>query len=77
MQERVPAELRGRVFSTNTALSWALLPLGFVVSGALVEYAGVTWTLLAMASAYAVATLWLVATPALWEMNERNVTSVA
>jgi MFS family permease len=71
MQERVPSELRGRVFSTNTALSWALLPLGFVASGALVEYAGVTWTLLAMASAYAAATLWLLATPALHEMDSR------
>jgi MFS family permease len=69
MQERVPAQLRGRVFSTNTALSWALLPLGFVASGVLVEYAGVTWTLLSMACAYALATLWLCATPALREMN--------
>jgi hypothetical protein len=29
-----------------------------------------------MASAYAVATLWLVATPALREMNARNATCV-
>jgi MFS family permease len=71
LQERTPPELRGRVFSANTALGWALLPLGFVVSGVLVEYTGVNWTLLAMATAYALATLWLIASPALREMEHR------
>jgi MFS family permease len=67
-QERVPPELRGRVFGTQTALSWALLPLGFVASGLLVDGFGVVTTLVVMASAYAVATLWLVLDPALREM---------
>ena len=70
MQERVPPDLRGRVLGAGTALSWALLPLGFVASGALVKYAGVTWTLIAMASAYALATLWLLGTRALRGMGD-------
>lgn len=68
-QERTPADLRGRVFGAQTALSLAGLPLGFLLGGALVDRYDVTTTLLLMASAYAAATLWLLLTPALHAMQ--------
>lgn len=68
-QERTPADLRGRVFGTLTALSLAGMPLGFLAGGALVEQFGSTATLLVMAGAYAVATAWLLVTPALRGMD--------
>jgi MFS family permease len=64
LQEIVPASLRGRVFGAQTALAHLLLPLGFVVGGALTDAAGVVPTVLVMAGAYAVATAWLALSPA-------------
>lgn len=68
-QQRTPPELRGRVFGANTALSLAGMPLGFLLGGFLVDWLGVTETLLTMAATYAIATLGLFVTPALREMD--------
>lgn len=68
-QERTPPHLRGRVFGTETALSLAGMPLGFLVGGFLVDRLGNSETLVMMALAYAVATAWLLVTPALRDMN--------
>jgi MFS family permease len=67
-QERTPSDLRGRVFGSREALALALLPFGYLLGGLLVQQAGVRATLLAIAAAYALATLWLVTRPALREM---------
>jgi hypothetical protein len=68
-QERTPAELRGRVFGSSAALALAFLPFGYLLGGLLVEQAGVTATLLVIAAAYALATLWLATRTVLREMR--------
>ena len=68
-QERTPADLRGRVFGTLTALSLAGMPLGFLAGGYLVDALGVTETIVAIATTYAVATVCLLLTPSPREMD--------
>ncbi|HET9016704.1 MAG TPA: MFS transporter [Thermomicrobiaceae bacterium] len=53
-QERIPGTMRGRVFGMLTAASWATIPLGRLASGALLQGAGMTWTLIAVAACYLV-----------------------
>ena len=52
LQERVPAELRGRVFGLLTALILAAAPLGMLVAGLALDALGLRATLLALACAY-------------------------
>jgi MFS family permease len=47
--ERIPTHLRGRVFSTFSAITQAASPLGIVVAGALIEGTGLRITILAIA----------------------------
>jgi predicted MFS family arabinose efflux permease len=47
--ERSPAELRGRVFSTYSAIAMAAQPLGVLVAGQLIEGIGLSPTVLALA----------------------------
>lgn len=53
-QERVPAELRGRVFGTFGAIAYLAIPAGMLVGGVLITTLGEAGTLVAMASAYLV-----------------------
>jgi MFS family permease len=55
--ERTPKPLIGRVTSLNAALCWALLPLGGLVGGALVDAWGLSTALLLTGLAYLAATL--------------------
>ena len=55
--ERIPAPMMGRVTSLNSALCWAGIPVGGLAGGGLVAWVGITPTLLAVGTAYAVATL--------------------
>jgi MFS family permease len=71
-QERVPAEMRGRVLGTMTAGAYLAVPLGMLLAGYLVEWKGVRATLLAQASCYLVITLSLLFNPALREMDKSN-----
>jgi MFS family permease len=49
-QERVPAELRGRVFGALGALSTSVRPLGFLTYGVLIDQVGLRETLIVLAS---------------------------
>lgn len=54
--ERIPPQLRGRVFGAVTAGAWAAIPLGTIVGGIAVDAVGVQATLLAIALAYVAVT---------------------
>ena len=72
VQERVPAEMRGRVFGTMTAGAYLAVPLGMLLAGYMVEWKGVRMTLLAQAIVYLIVTLTLLINPALREMNKND-----
>jgi MFS family permease len=68
-QERIPADMRGRVFGTLTAGAYLAVPLGMVLAGYLLDWIGIRATLLAQAACYFVITFSLLFNPALREMN--------
>ena len=53
MAERIPTQLRGRVFGAVRAGAWAAIPLGILVGGVLVATIGVAATFLAIGVSYA------------------------
>lgn len=67
LQERVPPEMRARVFGTTTAGAYIGIPIGSVLGGFLVTWIGIQNTLLAMGALYLVTTLSLLVNPALRE----------
>jgi MFS family permease len=70
MQERVPSALRGRVWGIAMAGSYAAMPLGMLVTGTLVEWAGFVPTVTTMASAYLLLGVSLFVLPALRELGQ-------
>ncbi len=68
-QERIPREMRGRVFGLMMAVAFSAAPLGMVLAGYLAETISVTTTLLVVAIAYVAATTAQYANPALREMD--------
>jgi MFS family permease len=68
-QERIPAEMRGRVFGMLMAIALVAAPLGMVLTGYLVENLTVTTTLLIIAACYLLVTLGQLFNPALREMD--------
>ena len=72
VQERVPAEMRGRVFGTMTAGAYLAVPLGMLLAGYMVEWKGVRATLLIQAGIYLVITLSLLINPGLREMDKNS-----
>jgi MFS family permease len=69
MQERLPVEMRARVFGTVTAGTLAGIPLGTFFSGYMVAWLGLQTTLLVMGILYLAATLSLLVNPALKTME--------
>ena len=70
MQERLPAEMRARVFGTASAGVLVGIPLGAGVSGYVVAWAGLQMTLVVMGALYLVTTLSLLIHPALRQMEK-------
>ena len=68
-QERIPAEMRGRVFGVMTSLSWLSIPVGRLLSGYLIEGVGLIPTLTGTAIAYVAVTTSMFLIPALNEMD--------
>jgi MFS family permease len=52
LHERIPAELRGRVFGAMTAIASGTVPLGIVIVGFTIEGIGLRSTLITLAVAY-------------------------
>ncbi len=69
IQERVPTEMRARVFGTLGAGVLAGIPFGTFVIGYVVAGLGLQMTLLVMGTLYLVATLSLLVNPAMREMD--------
>ncbi|HET7037046.1 MAG TPA: MFS transporter [Thermomicrobiaceae bacterium] len=72
--ERIPSELRGRVFGTFTSISSAVIPLGMALGGVLIAVIGLKATIVIMAlgdASVAVASLLL---PVLREMDSSRGT---
>ncbi len=67
--ERIPKELRGRVFATFSGLAGAATPLGMVIAGWLLELNGIRSGLTILASIATVVTIGLWFTSPLREMN--------
>lgn len=69
--DRVPAELRARVIGASEAGVLAMMPVGALVAGVLLDRIGLSATLLAFAGAYAITTLCPVAFRVWRQMDDR------
>ncbi|MDP9367025.1 MAG: hypothetical protein M3Q03_01910 [Chloroflexota bacterium] len=69
LQERVPAELRGRVIGTVMAMALAATPLGMLLAGSLIAAIGLAGVLVAIAACYLVPTASLFFNPALLALD--------
>lgn len=69
LQERVPLEMRGRVFGMTRALAWMAMPLGPMIAGFVVEAVGIRYTYTALAIAYVILSLTQFLNRALGEMD--------
>ena len=70
--ERIPLELRGRVFSTFSAISMAAAPLGIAIAGVLLDAIGFQATVLILAVAYQIVGLGMLAVPAFRELDAKR-----
>lgn len=70
--ERIPAELRGRVLGTATAVAYAAIPLGILIGGVLLETIGIGTTLLVIGLCYLAVTAYGFFNPAFREMDDRR-----
>ncbi len=77
MQERLPNEMRARIFGTMSAITLAGIPLGTFVSGYVVSWIGLQATIAAMGTLYLVTTLSLLVNPFLKRMEKPPVLEVA
>jgi MFS family permease len=71
--ERVPADMRGRVFGTITAGAWVAMPLSLLVGGILTENYGLNPVLLVIGCVYLATTVSMAIIPAMREMDKRRV----
>lgn len=69
--ERIPIELRGRIFSTFSAIAQAAAPFGILLAGASVEGFGLWPTLLAIAVCSQLVGVAMLLIPAFYDMDSR------
>ncbi len=67
--ERVPEDLRGRVFDAMTAGMFVAMPLGVLLGGYLLEWVGLRATLLGVFACYLAVTLGMLVIPAFRDMD--------
>lgn len=67
--ERIPPDMRGRVFGTITAGAWFAMPLGTLLGGFAVERMGLLATLLTLGILYLLTTSSLLVNPSIREMD--------
>ncbi|MCI0395226.1 MAG: MFS transporter [Chloroflexi bacterium] len=71
--ERIPPNMRGRVFGTITAGAWMAMPLGVLLGGYAIEWAGLVPTLLVVGGCYLLTTVSLAFHPVLKLMDVPSV----
>lgn len=74
--ERIPQEMRGRVFSTFSAITAVATPLGILLAGYAIETLGLNATLLTIALAELALAFAMVVTPAFHQMDDTKGQSV-
>ena len=74
--ERIPADMRGRVFGVITAGAWAAMPFSVLVAGFLTERIGLMAMLIGIGIAYFATTISMAVMPDMRAMNNRKKTSV-
>jgi MFS family permease len=67
--ERIPADMRGRVFGVITAGAWVAMPLSMLVSGVLTQKYGLNPMLIVIGFAYLATTVSMAIIPSMREMN--------
>jgi predicted MFS family arabinose efflux permease len=70
--ERIPENMRGRVFGAVTAGAWIAMPLGMLFGGVFTENLGVFPMLIFLGTTYLIVTLSMAFIPAMKEMNKKS-----
>jgi hypothetical protein len=70
--QRIPADLRGRVFSTSTAIASGAQPLGMALGGGAVDTVGLAPTVLLLGACSQVVGVGLLFVPALHELDRQG-----
>jgi MFS family permease len=73
--ERIPENMRGRVFGAITAGAWIAMPLGMLIGGVFTENLGVFPMLVFLGTTYLIVTLSMAFIPAMKEMNKKAITA--
>lgn len=71
--ERIPQDMRGRVFGAITAGAGAAMPLGMLIGGVFTERFGVIPMFIGMMIAFFATTISMAFIPAMKEMNRKNL----
>jgi MFS family permease len=74
-QERVPPDMRGRVFGLMAAIALSMMPLGRLLGGVFVDWIGLSGTLLIQAIGFAGAGVVIILLPSLKLLNQRPESS--
>jgi MFS family permease len=69
--ERVPPDMRGRVFGAIQAGAWIAMPLGMLLGGILTDRFGTLVMLIGLGITYFITTLSMAFIPAMKEMNRK------
>jgi predicted MFS family arabinose efflux permease len=69
--ERIPANMRGRVFGAITAGAWIAMPLGMLLGGILTDRLGTFIMMIGLAITFLITTLSMAFIPAMKEMNRK------
>ena len=69
--ERIPPNMRGRVFGAVTAGAWIAMPLGMLLGGVLTEKLGTFIMMIGLAITFLITTLSMAFIPAMKEMNRK------
>ena len=72
-QERVPRQMRGRVFGLRSALVMSSTPIGILAGGALIETSGLRMTLGVQLVAMSAVVLWMVVSPTLRGLDSEKL----
>lgn len=70
--ERIPANMRGRVFGAITAGAWVAMPLGMLLGGVLTDRLGTFIMMIGLAIAFFITTLSMAFIPAMKGMNRKT-----
>jgi MFS family permease len=70
--ERVPEQMRGRVFGAIQAGAWLAMPVGVLAGGFVIEAIGLRWTFIITGLLYLATTLSMIVNPAIHDMDRRQ-----